>query len=443
MSTHTRLLSLRRVPLGRRVWLRTYRATVLVRRSFLGGSVKRLCAISRACRWTQRLWPQAARSLAANDGLLSTRPPVVAAEPTGDCAQLWALARRCAGLTAVDLSACRGLTQLSAPNGRISACPAVETLSLRGLLQLGDISLLSVCFPSLTALDVSSCRGLRLQLQNGPHPRALMCCQLLAHLSLSGLRNLDSLESLRAVDCEAEEDVSHNSGVENATSLLLRLRSLDAACCRSLTSICALATGGGAPKLRSLTLRKCRALLDLDGLQGCAGLTELSLNDCRQLSSSALSRLRSCGATLQSLSLATCQGLTEIEGLRCCAVLKRLDLGGCRSLRSVNALEDLRCHLCFLNLKGCEKLCDLGPLQGAQALTTLNIAFCSSVASLHAIRTCPALTWLDASFTKNVRDVGVLAQCARLVHVVLTGCMVDKDAIARLRRACPLASVIA
>eukprot|EP01047_Picozoa_sp_COSAG01_P058062 COSAG01_NODE_6793_length_3495_cov_44.017668_2_plen_565_part_00 len=423
--------------------------------SFLGGDTARLCAMGRTCRWWRRLWPEVARSLSANDTLLATparhtdstlalgatrHGRLGGAQAPSPGEYLWRLIHRCSGMTSLNLSGCRTLVNVVHIPG--ATAEHVTSLSLRGCAQLRGVTALAACCPRLTELDCSSCRGLDLPALKV----ALSRCDALTSANLSGFRSLVALSDVFHVGEAAT--IAAVPGRRRTQLLLRRLHTLDLACCRCLNDISALllhrepgghqaaaaAAAAGLPcALRSLVLRKCRALASLAGLEGCPALTSLNLSDCRQLTSAELlRRLGACSASLRVLCLTSCLGVTDLECVRGCHALQRLDLGGCRELRSINALATIRPTLHSLNLKNCERLRDLGPLGdggegaggggggggGVSALHTLCISFCGSITSLAPLESCAALVALDASFAKGVREVSALARCRQLDKVV-------------------------
>jgi len=153
---------------------------------------------------------------------------------------------------------------------------------------------------------------------------------------------------------------------------LPRLRIVSLSRCGALTNVDGLQ---GLTGLQELDLRDCDALTNVDGLRGCIGLQKLDLSDCDVLTN--VDGLK--GATrLQKLNLWSCDALTNVDGLRGCTALRDLRLDHCDALTNVDGLQGLT-GLQTLDLDGCDALANIDGLQGCTGLQKLELSKCDAV----------------------------------------------------------------
>ena len=150
-----------------------------------------------------------------------------------------------------------------------------------------------------------------------------------------------------------------------------------------------------------------RNICDLEGLQYCVNLEELTL--------------RATGII----------DLSPISGL---SKLSVLNLSGCLSLSDIGPLAKLT-NLSELNLDGATFVENLTPLSQLTRLRKLRFAY-TLIYSLQPLATLGGLTELDVSYSSNLKDISALAWLSNLAALNLTQCraVTDFTPIANLAR---------
>ncbi|HEX3172897.1 MAG TPA: NACHT domain-containing protein [Solirubrobacterales bacterium] len=252
----------------------------------------------------------------------------------------------------------------------ITACDALETLSLDGLdsletLQLAGNSMLVDLpgvdeLPKLRECGLAVCPNLSEMLRL-PTSVEKVSLRKLPFSELGLVEDCVGLTSLALIRCE------HLSDIDRLADLG-RLRTLTLNYCPQLHDLFSIS------RLRNLDSLKIREhfLQDLSAYHLPDGLSELALTDCPLTSLDALTRLTG----LRELDLTDCVEVTDCTPLSDLANLQALSLAGSKvdSLRFVESLQRLE----HLDLEGCSRITSLRPLEKLPNLTWLDMRGCAA-----------------------------------------------------------------
>ncbi|KAM6176298.1 LOW QUALITY PROTEIN: F-box and leucine-rich repeat protein 13-like [Erethizon dorsatum] len=321
--------------------------------------------------------------------------------------------------------------------------PHLQSLCLGGgsPTEASFVALILGC-PALRTLDLSGCNSLftsgMLLAQPETAQNVRQALSGLCELNLAGLRDLGdlsfnqlsscvpNLERLSLAYCHltfqlgaAQGPISPQDSYFSKLSFHNVLRFIKERAGR----LCALdLSGTGLPP------EALKALGQVAGLQ----LQELSLHNCRDLSTEAVATLCHQQPGLTSLDLSGCSELTDgallavSRGLR---HLQRLNLGklqrltdtGCTALGSLRELRSLdMAECCLVSGQGLAQA--LGSVHGAPPpLTTLRLAYCSSLKDASVLSVISALGLslrvLDLSSCMALTNWTIQAICTYLTHL--------------------------
>ena len=286
-------------------------------------------------------------------------------------------------LTAMDLSGCTSLTDLSTMiNGSFASCTNLYSLNLSGCTSLTHMSLPS----SLSLLDMSGCTSMQsLWLVNRPLSSLTASgCTALQTLSCHGtqITELDvsgctALETLECFDTQITElDLSGCTALKDLRCFRNHLTSLNISGLASLEDV-----GCFENQLTELDLSGCSSLQFL--YCETNALTALDVSDC-----SALVNLDCADNRISSLNVS---GLTQLQWLGCGDnPLRELSVAGCSALLSVSCG---RTQLTSLDVSDLATLNSLNCAPGQ--ISTLDISGCTGLSTLSCNDN--QLTSLDAS----------------------------------------------
>ncbi|XP_037672401.1 leucine-rich repeat-containing protein 29 [Choloepus didactylus] len=338
-----------------------------------------------------------------------------------------ALILGCPALRSLDLSGCNSLftsgTLLAQPETaqRVrEALGGLCELNLAGLRDLADLSFnrLSSCAPSLERLSLAYCH---LTFEPGP-----------TRGSISPQDSSPSLLSFRNLLRFVRERAGRLHALDlSGTSLLPEVL-------QALGQVAGL-------QLREVSLHNCRDLSTEAVATFCRqqpGLTSLDLSGCAELADGALLAVSRGLRHLQHLRLGKLQRLTDAG---CVALgrlkeLRSLDMAECCLVNGrelVQALGSGRgapCPLASLSLAYCSSLKPQGPsLLTLQALQELDLTARSKLtdASLTKVLQFPQLRQLSLSLLPALTDVGLVAVargCPSLERLALSHCSLLSDA---------------
>jgi len=219
----------------------------------------------------------------------------------------------CPSLAYLDLSGCRGVTSVSA----LKTCTALRVLLLCACRGVSDLSPLSGCV-SLEHLNLTGCRTLR-------SIAALKCSPGLTELNLNGCTAITDISVLAHCTALRVLNLSQSGVIDVAIlAACASLKEVDLSGNRHIADISPLAHCD----LHKLNLRDCVQLADVEALSVCTSLQQLSVSGCELTD---LSPLATCHA-LQVLDASCCEYLTAVSGLEDCASLHTLVLNQCYSL---------------------------------------------------------------------------------------------------------------
>ncbi|KAL6077083.1 hypothetical protein QOT17_002390 [Balamuthia mandrillaris] len=290
-----------------------------------------------------------------------------------------------------------------------SAFLTIESLDLSRCVNLEDSGVRSLAYscPNLRVLNLSSCE----EITDEGVIHLARCCPRLRKVDFSKCRNLGDAAIIEIARCSKQN-----------------LKKVGLYNCINITDEAVAALAQHCPRLRSLDLASCEKITDKtllylssypnnnsDGnyqlqdnkASGTAALRLLSLEECQQLSESALMSFfeKGCPA-LRTLKLAYCQRVTDrvlqkmAEG---CPKLECVDLSYCNNIKSLQSIR--------WALRQWPSLLSLG-LRGYNHI--------SAAALSH-----PALQVLNLSWCKNLQDAALLelaAGCPRLEQLNLAWC---------------------
>ncbi|XP_058135855.1 F-box/LRR-repeat protein 2 isoform X3 [Dasypus novemcinctus] len=321
--------------------------------------------------------------------------------------------------------------------------PHLQSLCLSGgsLTEASFVALILGC-PALHSLDLSGCNSLfssgTLLAQPETAQRVREALRGLRELSLAGLRDLadisfnrlsscaPSLERLSLAYCHLTFELSlarSSSSPHGSSRSVLSFRNLLQFVKERAGRLLALDLSG-----TGLLPEALQALGQVAGLQ----LQELSLHNCRDLSTEAVAAFCRQQPCLTSLDLSGCSELADEALLavsRNLRHLQHLSLGklqrltdaGCVALGGLQELRSLDMAECCL-VNGRELVQALGSRCGAPPpLASLRLAYCSSLkdASVFSLIPVlgPSLRVLDLSSCVALTNRSVQAICTHLTHL--------------------------
>lgn len=284
--------------------------------------------------------------------------------------------------------------------------------------------------------------------------RGVVACNSLQSLHLDGCRRLQwvtsipsptSLKELRIFSCGVEQNFA---GLQHATLLeTLLIRN-----CPGVENL----DGLNCPSLKSLALRWCNKLCNIDALCNLCSLEDLSLSNCGLLEDVGV--LTHLSATLQKLSLSGAVRLQDISAFASLKRLRTLSLSNCAGcpkgcgpnmlIQDLTPLEHLS-GLEELDLSGYAALEKMRPLSKLPALKKLSISKCEKIVDIAAIAELitleelelkglhietieplrPLINLLDLNlaFSEHVRDIKAIEVFPNLKVLILTGCAGIQD----------------
>ncbi len=281
-------------------------------------------------------------------------------------------------------------------------------------------------FTGLTHLSLNGCSSLTsldaLAGLSGLSQLTLCRCRSLA--SLKTVSGLSGLTKVSLIDQEIPEDLSTLVGLTSLglESGVIDLEALDGVAgltelhlkCPFLKSIDVLSIWSG---LKTLILEH-PDLTDLEALSGLRGLTELSLvGSGAPMNLEALARLTG----LRKLKLGGFSSMKSLDVLSWLYGLTSLNLEGCSSLTSLDSLSGIT-GLTTLNLRECSSLTSLDGLAGSTALTQLNLGWCRALGNIEALSGHSALQGLDLSGCRELGSIDSLSGLTRLKTLNLAFC---------------------
>eukprot|EP01018_Ginkgo_biloba_P036684 Gb_33801 [translate_table: standard] len=338
---------------------------------------------------------------------------------------------------------CERLTELQG----LGSLKSLTELMLQGCRELAELSTLS---RGLVKVGIESCSGLKRISFNLPHMNDLKVlnvfhCERLTELE--GLGSLKSLTELMLMDCgELVELPTLPRGlvkarIESCSGLkrisfnmphMNELKFLNVFDCERLTELQGL---GSLKSLTELMLQYCGELVELPTLprglvkariESCSGLQRISFN---------MSHMNE----LKVLNVFDCERLTELQGLgslksltelmlqdrRELAELPTLPRGllkaqieSCSGLKRISFNMSHMNELKLLNVFDCERLTELQGLGGLKSLTVLDLSHCENISELSGLESLESLTDLNLKGCKNVKSLAgmeVLKSLKRLI----------------------------
>lgn len=191
-------------------------------------------------------------------------------------------------------------------------------------------------------------------------------------------------------------------------------------------------------KLKSIEIRYCNVLTDIQNLSHCSALQHIKLYSCNDLQNvlglSKCKKLRSIlltGAKLGDISeignlkrlrrvvFERCQ-LFNIPNLSNCTKLKHVNLFG-SSIQCMDGLSECT-NIKVIKLEECFNLTSIDALSGCKKLHTLDLRSCYKLMNINALIHCEKLENLNLSHCSSINDVTMLNNFPALNCVWLYGC---------------------
>ncbi|KAI9117681.1 hypothetical protein K1719_011847 [Acacia pycnantha] len=315
---------------------------------------------------------------------------------------LMAIAERCPNLTTLNIESCRKIGN-EGLQAVAKFCPNLQCISIKGCPLVGDhgVSSLLASASNLSKVKLQSLNITDFSLAVIGHYG-----KSITNLALSDLQNvsengfwlmgvaqgLQKLISLTITSCQGVTDASIvgiGKGCSNLKQICLRkcyfvsdnglvafaktagsLESLHLDECSRITqSGIIVALSDLKPKLKSLSLVKCKGIKDIDMeeslLSPCMSLRSLTIKNCPGFGSASLAMVGKLCPQLHHIDLTGLYGISDAGLLplleNCEAGLVKVNLTGCWNLTDniVSALARLHGGtLQLLNLDGCMKITD-------------------------------------------------------------------------------------
>ncbi|XP_031380265.1 TMV resistance protein N-like [Punica granatum] len=332
-------------------------------------------------------------------------------------------------ITKLELKACEKLCQLdgleelkSLDKLVIKDCKAIESLPDLSRLQGFFALRIEACeklhrlngleeLKSLEELDIIGCKAIEslpdLSRLQKLERLELKACEKVCQLD--GLEELKSLEELDIIGCNAIESLPD-------LSRLQRLKTLKIEACEKLSQLSGL---GELKSLLELDIRRCisEKLYAFEGL-GLESLYKLVIKDCKAIESLPdLSRSQK----LAKLELKACEKLCQLDGLEELKSLEELDITGCNAIESLPDLSRSQ-KLAKLKLIACEKLCQLDGLEELKSLKKLDITGCNAIESLPDLSRSQKLAKLKLIACEKLCQLDGLEELKSLKKLDITGC---------------------
>ncbi|CAN1264416.1 Disease resistance protein L6 [Linum perenne] len=172
--------------------------------------------------------------------------------------------------------------------------------------------------------------------------------------------------------------------------------------------------------LETLEIYDALNLINLDGLESLSHLKTLNLEDCLVLEKLPISLVNL--TKLQELSIKKCRQLAEVMGLERLEALRTLDISGCTGLievMGIGRLESLR----KLNMSCCGSVEELPDLSGLRNMVSLDISECNQLKEVTGIGSLELLEVLGMINCTSIKKLPDLSGCKRLHRLDITGCV--------------------
>ena len=340
-------------------------------------------------------------------------------------------------LTGVDFSGCRSIETIEA----LANCHLLESLNIANCKRVkalpnfseskSQVNLQFYNCPNLTNLDgmppnleltylsVTGCRSLTsLDLRQFPMIESLTVVganELTEIIGLDASDDVQATSKLKGIaisDCQKLENVDwiSNPGIVDSltidikmpTELLPHMESLKTLSLQWSDTLTKIAQLPNADSLNALTLRDCRKLQGLRGINKFPNLQALSIvNSPLLVDLDPISDL----TNLITLHLTGCETFNNIEGLHERLSLSSIILIDCPSLEDVSPLSRMT-ELSSLTLNRCTSIRNLEFLEQISSLDALDVSGCSGLRSLKGLMGQPVIDLkLDLA---NVESVGRL-----------------------------------
>ncbi|CAN1264439.1 Disease resistance protein L6 [Linum perenne] len=308
------------------------------------------------------------------------------------------------------------------------------------------------CDSIITAPDLSQCRNLEwidlhdcLRMSGEIHIGNLLNNLKLLSFSetntTKNLINLDGLESLSHLKTLNLEDCLVLEKLPISLVNLTKLQELSIKRCRQLAEVMGLER---LEALRSLSMTYCPSITKFPDLSALANLKTLDIRGCTGLTEvlviprlESLTKLHMSGCSsveefmgiknlglLEDLKMSNCTLITKLPDLSALTNLETLDISRCTGLTEVMGFGRLE-SLTELNMSGCSGctgLTEVMEFGRLESLTELNMSGCSSVEELPDLSGLRNVVMLDISVCNQLKELTGIRNLELLDHLNMRNC---------------------
>ncbi|CAN1264437.1 Disease resistance protein L6 [Linum perenne] len=235
-------------------------------------------------------------------------------------------------------------------------------------------------------------------------------CLVLEKLPIS-LVNLTKLQELSIKRCRQLAEVM---GLERLEALR-NLETLDISRCTGLTEVMGF---GRLESLTELNMSGCSSVEELPHLSGLRNIVRLDTSECNQLK-----EVRGIESLelLEYLFMTNCTSIKKLPDLYVLTNLKTLEISGCTGLTELPDLSVLA-NLKTLDISGCVQLAEVSGIERLGSLKRLNMSDCSSVEELPDLSCLLNIVSLDISKCNQLKEVMGIKSLELLEDLVMTNC---------------------
>ncbi|CAN1264433.1 Disease resistance protein L6 [Linum perenne] len=247
-------------------------------------------------------------------------------------------------------------------------------------------------------------------------------------INLDGLESLSHLKTLNLEDCLVLEKLPIS--LVNLT----KLQELSIKRCRQLAEVMGLERLEALRNLETLDISRCTGLTEVMGFElnmsGCSSVEELphlsGLRNIVRLDTSECNQLKEVRGIeslelLEYLFMTNCTSIKKLPDLYVLTNLKTLEISGCTGLTEVMEFGRLE-SLTELNMSGCSSVEELPDLSGLRNVDELNISGCSSVEELPNLPGSRNIFSLDISECNQLKEFTGVKNLEQLKDLKMRNC---------------------
>ncbi|CAN1264432.1 Disease resistance protein L6 [Linum perenne] len=239
-------------------------------------------------------------------------------------------------------------------------------------------------------------------------------------INLDGLESLSHLKTLNLEDCLVLEKLPIS--LVNLT----KLQELSIKRCRQLAEVMGLERLEALRNLETLDISRCTGLTEVMGqLKEVRGIESLELLEYLFMTNcTSIKKLPDLYVltNLKTLEISGCTGLTEVMEFGRLESLTELNMSGCSSVEELPDLSGLR-NLKDLKMRNCTLITKLPDLSVLANLKTLDISGCVQLAEVMGIKSLELLEDLVMTNCTSIKKLPDLSGCKKLWCLNISGCV--------------------